>query len=754
MLRQLPRTLVARYAPPLLKRALRGTWRQIRQLRGRQGPPRLLFVFGGRSDYWPGAGQELYARELVFRQTVEECERLLTQVLGGPSIRAAFTGPSTPAFVANEAQVMHRSLVMQLALVALWRAAGVQPTAMLGISLGEVAAVYAAGGLSLTDALRVNCCYAAVSQLEPPDYQVLVLTADIAVARHRAAECPVELFVVLLLDATSCLAFCTASHTAAVMQYLAAHGVASQPLRTALIWPYHTQRLAQHQAALQLPLRGLEPRPLAVPCYLATEGRLVPAGTVLGPDYWLALLHYPVKLNDALGAVRAAGYDLLLPVGSNPLPFFVGDAQQRALSTARLLPAMHADLPEWATLDANRRELAGLVPAHRLPPSVPALAAAEFITQFSWASPEVIARPAPSLAYLRRQGAKLQYLAAEGVWLVLDTELINRVLREPLLFSSIASAEFDNALVGADPPIHTANRALFQPAFAPSELAALGGFTATMVAELAAAMQSRPAFDFVADFAVPLTQAVSAQMLGLTTAERKQLQSCLPGHAYSLGYLGELDSFFEAYFQQPRLSAGPGLLGLLHTHLQTGRLTPADALSLTKTLWLAGIATSSMLLSSAAQYLLTHPGVAAQLRAQPELVDAFVEEILRLEPPLNTLCRIATQPVTLDGQELPAGASIICALAAANRDPARYPHPDELDLGRRPTRHFSFGGGIHACLGAHLARLEARVVVHWLLAQGAALRLTQPDALPEYFNTPTFRALATLPVTLQPRASA
>jgi len=322
------------------------------------------------------------------------------------------------------------------------------------------------------------------------------------------------------------------------------------------------------------------------------------------------------------------------------------------------------------------------------------------------------------------------------------------VLREPLLFSSTIASNFDEVLIGADPPLHTATRALLQASFSPKELAALGAFTEAMLRELATAARARSAFNFVAAFAVPLTQAVSAQLLGLTPAERQQLQSALPGPVYGLGYLGELTAFFEAYLQRPPVEAPATILEQLVAHMHTGRLTLLAALGLAKTMWIASITTSSIVMSGAAHYLLTHPIEAAQLRAQPELIDAFVEEMLRLEPPLTTIWRVTTEPVVLGGHALPAGTNIICCRAAANRDPTRYPQPDKLDLHRRPTRHLAFGGGVHACLGAHLARLEARLVVQWLLVQGPGLRLTHPATLPTYFPKVTFRVLAELPVSL------
>lgn len=187
MPRSLPRSLVARYAPPVLKKLLRHTWRRVQGLRTRGPAPRLLFAFAGRTEYAPGTGRELYAHEPVFRATIQECERISTQVLGGPSIIDNFTGLPEPDFFADEARLMVTSVVMQLALVDLWLAQGVQPTAMLGISAGEAAAVYAAGGLSLTDAMRVCLCYYAVSQATTRNYALLVVQGDAATVGRLAA---------------------------------------------------------------------------------------------------------------------------------------------------------------------------------------------------------------------------------------------------------------------------------------------------------------------------------------------------------------------------------------------------------------------------------------------------------------------------------------------------------------------------------------------------------------------------------------
>jgi|GEM_PF-35090 len=740
MLSSLPRALVARYAPPLLKRLARSVWRRLR----RPAPPRHLFVFGGRTEYWPGAGRALFAREPAFRAAIQECERITTQELGGPSIIQQFEGEADPAFFSDERRLMHTSAVMQLALVDLWRANGVEPEAVLGVSLGEIAAVYAAGGLSLTDALRVSACYYTISEVETFDYAVLVVGAGFEACARLVASGPAGMFIVLVLDAGSCFVFCARAQVAAAQAYLAAHDTSCTLLNTEPMLPYHAIGLARHVERLRPPLRGLQPRPTTRPAYLSTLGRLVPAGTVLGADYWLALCQYPVNVHGALSAALADGYELLTPIGADPFPYFQGQPQAR-LGRARLLTSLHPHADERALFESMREELQKLRPKRPLTPEA-AVSAADFARQLDLMAPDMLAEPYPSFAFLRQHGP-VHFLPREQGWLVVDGELVNEVLRQPELYSSKALADFDTELIGADPPLHTSNRSLFQPFFSPRELATLSDYATATVEELAHGLRERHSFDFVTEFAIPLTQAVGGQLLGLTRAEREKLQRSLPGHAYSMSYLPELTRFFEDYFQEPHEPANPPvMLDGLQAHLQAGLLTLSATVNLTKTMWLAGIATSSMLMISAARYLLTHPATAEQLRAQPELVEAFVEEILRLESPLILFWRRTTECVTLGGVELPANTSVISCIGAANRDPARYPHPDELDLSRRPTRHHAFGGGIHACLGAHLARLEARIVVRWLLAQGPALRLANPFALPQYFPTHHFRALATLPL--------
>lgn len=742
------RPLLARYSPASLKRLARRGQQQLRQLRqGRPVPP-CLFVFAGRTATWPELGRELYARDPVFRATVEACELFTTQELQGPSLLAHFTGEAGLDFFSDEQHLMHGSVVLQLALADMWRARGVQPDAALGISVGEIAAVYACGGLSLTDALRVSACCYTISQLTTPAYGVLLVPGSEAALAKLMPGSPVELSLILVRDAASCLLLCRFDELAQGQAYLSAHGLPGQLLSDTPILPYHTP-LAAQLAARRRPLAGLQPLPLARPCYLATIGGRVAAGTVLGPEYWLAVFQHTVQFHGALSSALADGHRLLLPVGGYPFPFFKGMELSALLGSAQLLPALQAGKSEWAVVEEHfahlqRQRVVGMPGAlgRELP-------FAEFTAQLRLSDPGLTNDPYPSFAYLRRQGP-VHFLAAENGWLVLDIDLINEVLREPLVYSSSPSAPVDTQLVGADPPLHTETRALLQPYFSPKKLGALAEFASAGMAGLGATLVARGSFDFVHDFALPLTQEVSGELLGLTPAERQQLNRRLPGQLYEFEYFNELTAFFQEYFEQRQTPAESVLLDHLLAHWRAGRFTLAEAVDLAKILWLAGLTTTSMLMSSAAYHLLARPQVAEQLRTDPTLVPAFVEEMLRLESPLHTFPRRTTQPVMLGGQALPADALIICGVAAANRDPIRFLEPDTMDLQRKSARHLSFGGGIHACMGAHLARLETRLMVHWLLAQGPRLRLANACALPEYLPSQNLRVLHKLPLSTSP----
>lgn len=322
-------------------------------------PPRHLFVFGGRTPYWPSFGRALYAQEPVFRATVQECERVLL-ALGSDSLLAHFESPADSPLFTDEERLIHFTIVMQLALVELWRAYNVEPHAVMGISNGEAAALYAAGGLTLTDAIRMSLTGAMVCQVEPPSYGALQVNADSARAQELCAGCLVGLYLMLELEPTRQNLFCALADMEKAKEYLRGQGASFYQIKIDPISPYHTPLLKKYDVILREPLIEIKPLPTTKPCYLATLGRLLPVGTQLSWDYGLRIIQEPVFQYRTIRAAIDDGYSVMTPIGTLPFSYFSRSAQKRTLEKVRFIPPFQADKPELETFAAARQQLSAL----------------------------------------------------------------------------------------------------------------------------------------------------------------------------------------------------------------------------------------------------------------------------------------------------------------------------------------------------------------------------------------------------------
>ncbi|MEQ8661197.1 MAG: cytochrome P450, partial [Gammaproteobacteria bacterium] len=177
------------------------------------------------------------------------------------------------------------------------------------------------------------------------------------------------------------------------------------------------------------------------------------------------------------------------------------------------------------------------------------------------------------------------------------------------------------------------------------------------------------------------------------------------------------------------------------------RLSDLEIISLCTQLMVAGNVTTTDLIGNGVYALLEHPAELARLRAEPGLVDAAVEEMLRYDCPITETARIPRADDALNGCPVTAGQTLTASLAAANHDPAAFPDPHRFDITRAHNAHLAFGSGIHVCLGAPLARLEAQIAVRELLARCPRLRL-DPARPPARRHLPFFRGFTTLPLRL------
>ncbi|MFD0319247.1 cytochrome P450 family protein [Streptomyces flavalbus] len=381
-------------------------------------------------------------------------------------------------------------------------------------------------------------------------------------------------------------------------------------------------------------------------------------------------------------------------------------------------------------------------------------------------------------ARLRRQGPVHRIRMPEGgalAWLVVGYEAGRAALADPRLSKDWSRASPDLPLgavssgphmLRADPPDHTRLRRLVARAFTARRVEELAPRIHKTADALVERMRTAPdgRADLVEALSFPLPISVICELLGVPDLDRasfrawsnEALDATDPDLRKSAA--AQMARYITHLVRDKRQHPGDDLLSaLMHpptgTHEDDGdRLTEEELIGMAWLLLVAGHETTVNLISNGVLALLTHPGQLAALRADPTLIDGAVEEMLRYDGPVETpTYRFTTEPVTIGGTTIPAGGELVLiALADADRDPARFPDPDRFDITRDARGHVAFGHGIHYCLGAPLARLEARIAISTLLERCPHLALDVHPAALTWRPGMMIRGPRTLPVRFTP----
>ena len=347
-------------------------------------------------------------------------------------------------------------------------------------------------------------------------------------------------------------------------------------------------------------------------------------------------------------------------------------------------------------------------------------------------------------------------------WLVVGYEEARAALADPRLAkdgSRIGVRFLDEELIGkylliADPPQHTRLRGLIAREFTMRRVEALRPRVQEITDALLDAMLPQGRADLVESFAYPLPLTVICELLGVPEIDRAGFRALSTEAVAPVSAESEYEAFVQlaAYLTdliEDKRRAGPAddlLSSLIRTTAEDGdRLSPEELRGMAFVLLVAGHETTVNLLTSGVHALLTHPEQLAALRADMTLLDGAVEEMLRYEGPVeNATFRFAAEPLDIGGTEVAAGDPVMIGLTAADRDGVKYPAPDRFDIRRDARGHVAFGHGIHYCLGAPLARLEARVALRSLLERCPDLAL---DGLPRgWLSGMLMRGVRNLPV--------
>ena len=318
-----------------------------------------------------------------------------------------------------------------------------------------------------------------------------------------------------------------------------------------------------------------------------------------------------------------------------------------------------------------------------------------------------------------------------------------------------------NSMVMKDPPDHRRLRNLVSKAFTPAMVAGLTARVEAITSELLDAMARRPGVELVEDLALPLPLTVIAEMLGVSPEDRAAFRTLFAklvdpdalnpvGFVRNLPRMARLNRFIRRLIALRRERPGDDLMTALVRAEEGGdRLSEDELVSMVFLLLFAGHEPTVNLIANGVQALLAHPDQLALLRERPELIDTAIEELLRFTNPVGTVSpRFAREDMEVAGVPVPRGATLMLLLASANLDEAAFPNAHRLDLTRDPNRHVSFGLGAHFCLGAPLARLEARVAIPALLRRFPRMRLAVPPSKLRLRSNIGLRGLHALPLAV------
>lgn len=356
-----------------------------------------------------------------------------------------------------------------------------------------------------------------------------------------------------------------------------------------------------------------------------------------------------------------------------------------------------------------------------------------------------------------------------GMWAVTRYEDCLTVLKDPQRFSSQRLQQttppwldlnaFGPSMITSDPPQHTKLRTLVSRVFGTPTLSRLEPRIRQRAEALAASVADQREVEFVSDFATPLPAFVIGDLLGLDTSLHgrfkiwsddligSSIADQPPERIASIQRsFAEVERYLREVIEDRRMAPRDDMVSeLVRAEVDGKALSDGELLSFLALLLIAGLETTVHLLSNTLLTLSTRPEVFARVRAQPALVPQLIEEVLRFEPPVHGMVRRTTTDVELSGIALPKNSLVIVLLGAAARDPRQFPEPDRFDIDRERLGNLPFGHGIHFCLGAALARLEARLGMEALLSKVSGFTRLQGE--PEQWNRAlSVRGLTRLPL--------
>ncbi|HYK86441.1 MAG TPA: cytochrome P450 [Ktedonobacteraceae bacterium] len=357
-----------------------------------------------------------------------------------------------------------------------------------------------------------------------------------------------------------------------------------------------------------------------------------------------------------------------------------------------------------------------------------------------------------------RESQPVRFNEMIHMWDVYRYDDVQRVLTDAATFSSefIRGGPFSNSLVSMDPPRHRQLRNIVTQAFTPRTIAQLAPRITAIVNSLLDAVQDKGAMDVINDFAYPLPVTVIAELIGIPTEDLDRFRlwsNTLVSMSMVTGFdpQTEMGEYFQHMIEQRRKEPKNDLISaLIAAQIDGEHLNMMELLGFCFLLLVAGNETTTNLIGNAFLCFHNHSDSWQQLQAEPTLIPSAIEEVVRYLSPVQSMFRVSTTDTIIGDQKIPAGSRLLPWIGSANRDETQFPNADTFDMRRSPNRHIAFGHGIHFCIGAPLARLEAKIAFETITQRLTNITLA-PDATLERTNSFFLYGVEHFPVTFTPQ---
>jgi cytochrome P450 len=665
----------------------------------------ILYAFGGRYQYWENMGVELFKAEPAFRESILKSDLIIVE-LGYPSILSNFESSNNKAFFSCEKNILLTITAVQIAVFDCLKVKKIMPNFIYGLSLGEVAGLYAAGGISRYEAFKITTSIFFTIANEKKEYKYIFFNLSFKKLKKLSKDLdyinPVyEAFIdtsIALVNKDKIKAL-EVELSKANIQF----NVTNQE-----IFPYHTQNISHYRDDILKSLESLEFKPLIFDYFSTSLGKIVPKGTILSKEFCFNFQQDPVLEYTTINEIKNTGKNLdIVQIGPD---LFGGEKILQILANNSFKPHLFSTLTNKQAHKIFKKTISHIKKdGIKNSKSIDNTSEFDgFIQNFTLDNPYYISNPFPFWKYFRKNGS-LHYIPNNNCWLVLGYDEIIETLNHPEYFSSKPASFFDKYLIGTDPPSHKIMRGMLQSIFSQNSLARAEEFIFNKTEDLIHNLPKNKEFNFVDYFSLPLSKSVIGYFLGLNEEQSEMASNIIGKEIHEIN--DDLKAFYFDLLKNDLALNSFGALNHIKELIKEEKLSLDGAASIGRLFWVAGMLTTSILLSNTFWQLMKNPLLINQLKGSDHLINKFIDECLRLLPPETMLTRLTTKEVVLSNKKIPSNSIVRLDLRAGNHDELKFDYPFNISLSRLSNSHLSFGSGVHVCLGMALAKIEARIAI-------------------------------------------